>query len=105
LDQAQQQGVNGWSPLGTPVGAIGLAPSNRNTIYAAADLQIFVTTNHGAAWAKRSISGNPHVQDLQVDPNNPQIVYAVINRFNAGGTVFRTINGGTLDQHQRQSSK
>jgi len=54
-----------------------------------------VTANHGAAWAERSIAGNPHVHDLQVDPSNPQIVYAVINFFNAGGTVFRTTNGGT----------
>ena len=44
---------------------------------------------------EHSISGNPHVQDLQVDSGNPQIVYAVIDQFNAGGTVFRTTNGGT----------
>jgi photosystem II stability/assembly factor-like uncharacterized protein len=88
-------GVNGWNPSGGAVGAIGLAPSNANTIYAAANGQIFVTTNHGAAWSERSIPGNLFPQDLQVDPGNPLIVYAVINNFNAGGTVFRTINGGT----------
>ena len=87
-------GVNGWNPL-ADVDAIGLAHSNANTIYAASIGHIFVTTNHGAAWAERSIAGNPRVQDLQVDPSNPQIVYAVINRFNAEGTVFRTTNGGT----------
>ena len=88
-------GVNGWNPSGSNVDAIGLAPSDANTVYAVANGHIFVTTNHGAAWVERSIAGNPHVQDLQVDSSNPQIVYAVINQFNAGGTVFRTTNGGT----------
>jgi xyloglucan-specific exo-beta-1,4-glucanase len=44
---------------------------------------------------EHSIAGNPRVQDLQVDPANPLIVYAVINRFNATGTVFQSTNGGT----------
>jgi photosystem II stability/assembly factor-like uncharacterized protein len=87
-------GVNGWNPSGFNVNAIGLAPSNGNIIYAAANGHIFVTTNHGATWAERSIAGNPHAQDLQVDPTNPQILYAVINNFNPGGTVFRSISGG-----------
>jgi xyloglucan-specific exo-beta-1,4-glucanase len=96
-------GVNGWNPSRFNVDAIGLAPSNGNTIYASVNDasnpnpqgHIFVTTNHGAAWTERSIAGNPLVQDLRVDPSNPQIVYAVINQFNPGGTVFRSINGGT----------
>jgi photosystem II stability/assembly factor-like uncharacterized protein len=87
---------NGWSSSGVPVDAIGLAPSHANTIYASVNGgQIFVTTDHGASWVEKSIPGNPSVNDLQVDSGNPQIVYAVINRFSAGGTVFRTTNGGT----------
>jgi photosystem II stability/assembly factor-like uncharacterized protein len=85
---------NGWSSSGVPVDAIGLAPSHANTIYASVNGQIFVTTDHGASWVEKSIPGNPLVNDLQVDSGNPQIVYAVINRFNAGGTVFRTTDGG-----------
>ena len=55
-----------------------------------------MTTNHGASWTERSIGFfEQHVQDLQVDPSNPQIVYAVINRFNPRGTVLRSVNGGT----------
>jgi len=88
-------GRNGWNPAGYNVDAVGLAPSTVNTIYAAANGHIYVTTNHGATWTEHSISGNPHVQDLQVDPSNPQIVYAVINQFNAGGTVFQSTNGGS----------
>lgn len=87
-------GVNGWNPSGYNVDAVGLAPSTTSTIYAAANGHIFVTTNHGAAWTEPSISGNPHVQDIQVDSSNSSIGYAVINRFNASGTVFRTVDGG-----------
>jgi photosystem II stability/assembly factor-like uncharacterized protein len=89
-----QVGINGWNPSGFNVDAIGLARSSTNTIYAAANGHIFVTTDHGATWTERSISGHPHVQDLEVDPSNSQIVYAVINRFHAGGTVFTSTNGG-----------
>jgi len=96
-------GVNGWNSATFNVDAIGLAPSDANTIYASAGMSnlmteakghIFVTTSHGASWVDHSIPGNPLVNDLQVDSGNPRIVYAVINRFNAGGTVFRTTNGG-----------
>jgi photosystem II stability/assembly factor-like uncharacterized protein len=89
-----QVGLNGWNPSGYNVDAVGLAPSTTSTIYAAANGHIFVTSNHGAAWTERSISGNPHVQDIQVDSSNSLIAYAVINRFNASGTVFRTADGG-----------
>jgi len=90
-----QVGLNGWNASGVNVDALGLAPSTVNTIYAAPNGHIFVTVNHGAAWTEHSISGTPHVQDLQVDPGNSQIVYAVISRFNSSGTVFRTTDGGT----------
>lgn len=100
-------GKPGWNPSGRNVAAIGLARTTATstfaalTIYAAIDGfpatigQIFVTTDHGANWAERSIAGTPHVQDLQVDPGNSLCAYAVINKFNTGGTVFRTTNGGT----------
>jgi hypothetical protein len=93
-------GKNGWNPAGANVSAIGYAPSTNQTIYAATfspslgQGRIFVTTNHGAAWTERSISGLPRVVDLQVDVFNPQIVYAAIGAFNSAGTVFRSLNGG-----------
>jgi len=89
-------GVNGWNPLDTNVAAIGLAPSDANTIYASTSesAQIFVTTDHGASWVEHSLSPLRFVKDLQVDSRNPRIAYAVINQFNAGGTVFRTTDGG-----------
>jgi photosystem II stability/assembly factor-like uncharacterized protein len=89
-------GVNGWNPLGFNVDAIGISPTfgDRDVIFAAANGHIFVSTDSGTTWTERSIPGNPHVQDLQVDPNNSQIAYAVINEFNPLGTVFRTTNSG-----------
>ena len=87
-------GTAGWNPSSFNVNAIGLAPSDTNTIYAAASGHIFGTSNHGVSWTEDSISGNPHVADLQVDAASATTVYAVINRFNAAGTVFRTTNGG-----------
>jgi hypothetical protein len=93
-------GKNGWNSAGLYVRAIGYAPSTDQTIYAATfspllgQGRIFVTTNHGATWTERSISGLPKVADLQVDVFNPQIVYAAIGAFNSAGTVFRSLNGG-----------
>jgi photosystem II stability/assembly factor-like uncharacterized protein len=89
-------GVNGWNPSGFNVDAIGISPTSGDAavIFAAANGHIFVSTDGGTTWTERSIPGNPHVQDLQIDPNNSQVAYAVISRFNASGTVFRTTNGG-----------
>lgn len=91
----------GFNPLGNNVDAIGLAPSDANTIYAstggefATSSQIFVTTNHGALWTEHDLGVAGRVNDLQVDPTNAQIAYAVINTFNSpSGQVYKTINGG-----------
>jgi Calx-beta domain len=96
-----------WTPISTVlvntntfVDAIGLAASDVNTVYAAfggefaSSSKIFVTTNHGSSWTEHDLpSGNGRVADLQVDPTNAQIAYAVVSNF-GGGHVFRTINGG-----------
>jgi photosystem II stability/assembly factor-like uncharacterized protein len=89
-------GVNGWNPSGFNVDAIGISPTagDRAVIFAEAGGHIFVSSNSGTTWTERSIPGNPPVNDLQVDPNNSQIAYAVINAFNPSGTVFRTTNSG-----------
>ncbi len=95
-------GTAGFNSGGNALDAIGIAPSDTNTIYAAtgggfaATSQIFVTTNHGAAWTEHDLpAGNGRVNYIEVDPVNAQIAYAVVNRFSANGHVFRTTNGGT----------
>jgi hypothetical protein len=94
--------VDGWHPISAPfsanVDAIAVSRSDPNTIYATAGGRIFVTTDDGAHWAERDISGaTDHFADLEVDPANSQIAYAVRDRFNNGsnsGHVFRTTDGG-----------
>src|SRR5262249_4661771 len=54
-------GLGGWNPGGQNVDAIGLAPGDANTIYAATgglfatSSQIYVTSNHGSTWAQRNL--------------------------------------------------
>src|SRR5262249_45964119 len=96
-------GVGGFNSGGNNVDAIGIAPSDVNTIYAstggtfATTSQVFVTTNHGSNWTEHDLpAGSARVNEIQVDPSNAQIAYAVVNQFSTGGHVFQTINGGTL---------
>jgi hypothetical protein len=88
-------GVNGWNPAGSTVDSIGLAPSDVNTIYASAGGHIFFTANHGATWVDNSIPGFPPIVDIEVDPANTLIAYAVVPVFSSSGNVFLTTNGGT----------
>src|SRR5262249_42662438 len=84
--------TNGW--VGNNViDALAVAPSDGNTIYVAAGGNIFVTTNDGASWSQRNIAGGPHLSDLEVDPANSQIVYAVRDQFGVRH-VFQTVDGG-----------
>ena len=82
------------------VSAIGLAPADLNTIYAATDYaatgyKIFVTTNHGVLWTEHDLGVGGRVNDIQVDPANAQIAYAAISTFNSpNGQVYMTSNGG-----------
>lgn len=95
----------GVGPLG-PVQAIAMAPSNKNWIYFAEDVyqpgawdaatsRIFFTQDGGATWTSDPAVFDSHVNDVQVDPNDPQKAYAVINRFVATGNVLMTTDGGT----------
>jgi hypothetical protein len=95
-------GSNGFNNGGNFVDTIGIAKTNTNTVYAAtggafaSTSQIFVTTNHGANWTEHDLpAGNGRVNELQVDPANSQLAYAVVNRF-GGGHIFRTTNGGAI---------
>jgi photosystem II stability/assembly factor-like uncharacterized protein len=105
-------GGNIWNPIspvlsGNFVDTVAIAASDVNTIYAstggtfASSSQIFVTTDHGTTWTEHDLPpGNARVNEIQVDPANAQIAYAVVNRFlsllnSKNGHVFRTTNGGT----------
>jgi hypothetical protein len=87
-------GVNGWNPASNNVSAIGLAPSDANTIYAATGSQLFVSTDHGANWTQRNTGLSGSIQDIQVNPTNAAVAYVASNSFNSKRNVFRTTNTG-----------
>jgi hypothetical protein len=80
--------------------AIGVAPSTRQTLYAASvyrdglatDLQR--TTNNGTTWVSR-VSGLPLaiVSDIVVSPSSPMTAYVSVGGF-GHGHIFHTTNGG-----------
>jgi len=87
--------TNGWT-VSNPIRAIGLAPSDTNTIYAATGgNHIFVTTNHGGTWVDRPLPVGGTIGDLEVDATTSTTVYAVLANFSAGGNVFKSANGGS----------
>ena len=82
--------------------AIGVSPSDSNTIYVgASDGNVQVTTNRGGIWTNvtKSPLPNRQVQDLSVHPSTPSTAYVVFTGYNTHtadtpGHVFRTTNGG-----------
>ncbi len=63
-----------------------LAVSSNGEVYSGFD---GVYRLAGNAWEKLSGVGTTNLDDLEIDPNNPDIIYAVEN-----GTIFRSQNGG-----------
>ncbi len=87
-----------WTALGAafanPIAAIGLAPSDPNTIYVSTNGNFWMTTNHGTTWTQHNLPVAGTIQDLLVFPTTPQSVMAVINGFTTGGNVFGSPDGG-----------
>jgi uncharacterized repeat protein (TIGR01451 family) len=91
-------GGDSWTPLGAAfpanVDAIGLAPTDVNTIYASAGGSTYFTNNHGIVWTLRNLPVSGSVDDIEVDPADSLTAYAVQGLYPSAGNVFRTINGG-----------
>ncbi len=88
-------GTNGFNTGGSNIVSIAIAKSHANTIYVTTGSQIFSTTNAGASWTNVSIpSFGSGITDLQVDPFNSQVVYAVRAK-TGNGKLFRSGDGGT----------
>jgi hypothetical protein len=96
-------GKPGWTnPSNHPGDAVAISNTNGgNTIYAATggyfagSSTIYVSTDGGNSWTTRNLpGGNGRVSEIQIDPTNDQIAYAVVSTF-GGGHVFRTTNGGS----------
>jgi photosystem II stability/assembly factor-like uncharacterized protein len=102
-------GGDSWAPISpvlggdtTYVDAIGVAASDVNTVYAsfggqfANSSKLYATTDGGETWVRHDLpAGSGRVADLEVDPTDPQVAYAVVSRFTDGGKyVFRTADDG-----------
>lgn len=93
-----------WSPLtnftdSSLVQAIAVAPSNTQVIYASrsdpADVGQLLRTTNGSSFGNVDGNGLPSkiVTAIAIDPSNPDRVWVTL-RNNAGGVVYRTVNGG-----------
>src|SRR5262249_33097995 len=75
--------------------AIGVAPSDTQTVYVGVAGTVQLTTNGGATWTPAT-NGIPNkvVTDFAVNAARPEIAYAVVSGFGTGH-VFKTVNRGT----------
>jgi uncharacterized repeat protein (TIGR01451 family) len=91
-------GGDSWTPAGTssfqnPITAIGLSPSNPGAMYIYTPPGLLFTDNAGGSWFVRNLPTNSPVSDIQFDPANYLIAYAVVGSF-AASRVWRTVNAG-----------
>ncbi len=88
--------ANGWFG-NAPIYAVAAAKSDANVVYASTDgttTGLFVTTNRGATWNFRSPPIVTRISDIQVDPTDARVAYAVVGRFESAGHVWRTTDAG-----------
>lgn len=107
-----------WKNMGlketNTISKIVVNPKNPDNVYVAAvgrlwgqneERGVFMTTDGGKTWAKTLYIDNQHgVSDLEIDPVNPNILYAGVWRFerkpwtftsgSEKGGVFRSTDGG-----------
>jgi photosystem II stability/assembly factor-like uncharacterized protein len=111
-------GAKTWTRVGLAnsehIGRIVIDPRNSSVVYVAAqgplwssggDRGIYKTTDGGATWkASLTVSADTGGNDLQIDPNNPDIVYAStwqrrrgVGQMIGGGpesAIYKTVNAG-----------
>ncbi|HEY4434217.1 MAG TPA: hypothetical protein VGM99_07415, partial [Candidatus Cybelea sp.] len=95
--------------IATAIGALAVAPSNSNVIYAGtgeADIRgdfdsgdgVYKTTDGGKNWSYAGLRDTHMIAKLLVDPRDPNVVYAAsmghVFRPNAERGIFKTTNGG-----------
>lgn len=82
--KASSSGLN----FGSFEGGLDIDPGNPGILYAGGGVDIFKTTNGGDSWAPTNC--NCGVEDLAVDPKNPQIIYG------AALGVIKSVDGGHI---------
>lgn len=83
-------------PFDGPVKSFAVAPSDHRVLYAAVFSTlsgVFRSTDGGGSWLIAGLTGTG-IDALAVDPQNPQIVYAVSPGGPFQSHVFKTTNGG-----------
>jgi hypothetical protein len=86
----------------THVTCLAVTPATTNVIYAGTDGGgVYKSTDSGATWTNISRSStiqgqnwlDPYVNDIDVDPDNPNVVYAATG-YLGRGNVYRSLDGG-----------
>src|SRR5580700_5565069 len=92
-----------------PIGALAVAPSNSNVIYAGtgeADIRsdfdtgdgVYKTTDAGKTWSYAGLRDTHMIAKIVVDPKNARVAYAAsmghVFRPNPERGIFRTTDGG-----------
>jgi hypothetical protein len=106
-----------WKQVGLAksehIGKIVLDPRDSNVVYVASqgplwssggDRGVFKTTDGGATWKAYTVSPNTGANDIVMDPNNPDVLYASmwqrqrgVGQFIGGGpesAIYKTTNAG-----------
>ncbi len=92
------------------VGAVAIDPTNSNIVYigtgegsfnwdAVYGAGVLKSTDAGATWNTTGLSWSQSqyraVNTLVIDPTNPNIIYAAMNRYGSYGGIYKSTNGGT----------
>lgn len=86
----------------THVTCLAVTPATTNVIYAGTDGGgVYKSTDSGATWTNISRSStiqgqnwlDPYVNDIDVDPDDPNVVYAATG-YLGRGNVYRSLDGG-----------
>src|SRR5579862_1078417 len=95
--------------IADPIGALAIAPSNSNIIYAGtgeADIRqdfdtgdgVYKTSNGGKSWSYAGLRDTHMIAKLVVNPRDPNVVYAAsmghVFKANAERGIFKTTDGG-----------
>ncbi|HEV3142226.1 MAG TPA: hypothetical protein VGY57_16990, partial [Vicinamibacterales bacterium] len=103
-----------WTPIGdslpvASIGAIAVAPSDPNVIYAGSgeadmrsDIQqgdgVYKSVDGGASWTHAGLTDTRQIGRIAVDPKDPNVAYvaALGHQYgpNAERGVFKTVDGG-----------
>lgn len=78
---------------------IAIAPSNSDRIYATMDEILYVKNITGNTWTQKSTPLNENITDLEVDPQDMNIVYITYPGYFNGNKVYKSFDAGDTWQN------